>query len=292
METVEQFDGWTIKQHCEDVWYHTKQLICGNFEGFRLPDWFKQNHHFIVNNLHKWGIISTYNRFHDGSKSFVLTVDENGKRHFPNHAVVSEQLFREATNVILEASVIDGGHRGDNSAGDNYTTASLIGLDMMFHSGDVDWTLPIKTLTTLMITAFAEIHSNAKQFPGGIESTSFKIKYKRLDKLGKRLIEKLPRHEDSYSYLIVRNDLPDAQKVVQASHATWEGSSEMRRHPSLVCLVVKNEAKLKKTMAELIENDIQFSIFREPLFDNTITAICTEPLIGEKREVLKRYQLL
>lgn len=271
MRSTEQFNSWSIFDHCSDVWQHTKKLICGDFEGFRLPDWFKENHHFIVNNLHKWGIISAYNRFHDCGKPFCITEDIEGKRHFPNHAGLSMQLYREAGELEV---------------------AELIGLDMMFHSGEVDWTLPIETLTTLMITAFAEIHSNAKQFPGGIESTSFKIKYKRLDKLGKRLIEKLPRHEDSYSYLIVRNDLPDAQKVVQASHATWEGSSEMRRHPSLVCLVVKNEAKLKKTMAELIENNIQFSIFREPLFENSITAICTEPLSGARREVLKRYQLL
>ncbi len=271
MKSSYQFDNWTIYQHGQDVWKHTKQLICSNFDGFTLPEWFKENHHFIINNLHDWKTISTYNQYHDCGKPFCLVIDSDGKKHFPNHAETSKKMFLDA--------------------GGDSLTAGLIGYDMMCHSGDIDMTLPIKTLLTLLITAFAEIHSNAKQFPGGTSSTSFKIKYKRLDKIGKKILDLIPKHEDSYAYAILRNDLPAPQKVVQAGHAVWE-QSKGRQHPSIICLAVKNESKLKKTMAELIDNDIQFSVFREPLFDNTITAICTEPLTDNKREVLQRYQLL
>lgn len=40
---------------------------------------------------------------------------------------------------------------------------------------------------TLLLTSLAEIHANASMF-GGIESTSFKIKYKHIAKRGKQII--------------------------------------------------------------------------------------------------------
>ena len=41
-------------------------------------------------------------------------------------------------------------------------------------------------------------------------------------------------------------------------------------------------------------NNIRFRIFREPMepYNGEITAICTEPLKGERRELLKKYQTL
>jgi hypothetical protein len=41
-----------------------------------------------------------------------------------------------------------------------------------------------------LLTGLCEIHSNARMF-GGIESTGFKIKWKHLDKMGKRIIERI-----------------------------------------------------------------------------------------------------
>lgn len=154
--------------------------------------------------------------------------------------------------------------------------------------------LSLKTRMTLLVTALAELHSNAAMF-GGIESTSFKIKWKKLDKLGKKLILDLPKHEDSYSYVFVRNDLPNVQKVVQSCHAITElARIENSEHPSIITFGAKSEKKLKDAAEYLIENNIQFKIFREPMqpFNNSITAIVTVPLIGEKRELLKKFQLL
>ena len=51
-----------------------------------------------------------------------------------------------------------------------------------------DWTE--QDACTLLLAALAEIHSNAKMF-GGIDSTSFKMKWKQLDRRGKQICKKL-----------------------------------------------------------------------------------------------------
>lgn len=43
---------------------------------------------------------------------------------------------------------------------------------------------------SLLLTGLAEIHANAEMF-GGIESTSFKIKFKQINKRGKQIINLL-----------------------------------------------------------------------------------------------------
>jgi hypothetical protein len=42
----------------------------------------------------------------------------------------------------------------------------------------------------LLLTGLCELHSNAQMF-GGIDSTSFKIKFKQLERLGKKVIERI-----------------------------------------------------------------------------------------------------
>jgi hypothetical protein len=46
----------------------------------------------------------------------------------------------------------------------------------------------LQTVLTLLVTSLCELHSNASMF-GGIESTSFKIKYKQLDKRGNQVLK-------------------------------------------------------------------------------------------------------
>lgn len=102
-----------------------------------------------------------------------MEIDENGKRHFKDHAAISKQTW------------IDSG--GDQAV------ASLIGMDMDLHlmkSGQEDEFAQRKEACSLIIAAFCEIHSNAKMF-GGIDSTSFKIKHKHLMKFGKRIFDKI-----------------------------------------------------------------------------------------------------
>ena len=47
-----------------------------------------------------------------------------------------------------------------------------------------------KEAISLLISALAEIHSNAQMF-GGIESDSFKIKWKHIDRRGNAICKKL-----------------------------------------------------------------------------------------------------
>ena len=280
MKETLQTEGQTVYQHGESVWEHTKKIISGDWKDFKLPQWFQDNHRFIVNNLHDIKDVKSYNIYHDCGKPFCLEIDSEGKRHFKNHAQVSKETWLKIS--------------------DNQTVADLIGYDMALHTDTADviqsYNWDIKTAFTLLVTAFAEIHSNAKMF-GGIDSISFKMKWKKLDKRGKMLL-KMFEEEDihPYSYVITRNDLPDSQKAVQGTHAAIEQfkKSSDNYHPSIIYVVVKNEIKLKSVIEKLIESGINISIFREPMdpYENSITAVCTEPITGDKREYLKNFMLL
>ena len=94
--------------------------------------------------------------------------------------------------------------------------------------------------------------------------------------------------------MVVRNDLTNPQKAVQGTHAAIEVSqhTKLEEHPSVIYVVVKNEKKLKSVDKKLLDVGINIKIFREPDVDYEMTAIATEPLIGEKRNILRKYMLL
>lgn len=169
---------------------------------------------------------------------------------------------------------------------------------MFFHTcsaKDLEETdLTTEQLSALLLTSLAEIHANAEMF-GGVESTSFKSKYKQIDRRGKKFCkETWGEGYKGYTYVFVRNDLSDSQKAVQGGHAAMESQRKFSpdKHPSLVYLKVRDEKKLKGVIQELIDNDISFTLFRDDLYDEEITAVATEPLYDDRRDVLKRYSLL
>jgi hypothetical protein len=273
-----QTENQTVFQHGLSVWEHTKKIISGQFEGFILPDWLIENHAEIVNDLHDVDEIKFYNIYHDCGKPFCLVEDEKG-RHFPDHANVSAEIaFQLTRNAVIKR---------------------LVESDMSLHSETLEQCLERnwsrKDFYTLLITAFAELHSNAKMF-GGTESVSFKIKWKKVNQRGKALFSKLraEKKHHYYSYVIVRDDLNNIQKTVQGTHAAmaFVEKDASIPHYSVIYLKVNNERDLKKAISYLLENEINISIFREPDLDNEITAICTKPLMGEERKILKRFQLL
>lgn len=96
--------------------------------------------------------------------------------------------------------------------------------------------------------------------------------------------------------MIVRNDLNYPQKCVQSCHAAMESAREFlkpgQEHPHLVVGIAKDEKKIKKLMKQLQEENICFKIFRESDMENQITALATEPLLGDRRNSLRKYQLL
>lgn len=174
MSQCEQTPGQTILQHGQSVhkyYCDLYQHITGGtplrFE-WRLPLWI--NHPVIRAQAWTPDELRDYHVFHDCGKPFCRTIDSDGKQHFPNHAEISAQLWRQ-------------------SGGDAFT-ALLIEQDMDIHllrpDGYQEFARRPQAITQIL-TGLAEVHSNSRMF-GGIGSTSFKIKAKRLFRAGQTII--------------------------------------------------------------------------------------------------------
>lgn len=140
---------------------------------WRLPSWLVENSLFVLSKLASDTVVKNYTIYHDCGKPSVLTIDEDGRRHFPGHAAASERVWLEI-------------------GGCPYVGA-LIGMDMDAHvikDADVPEFAARPQALTLLLVALSEIHANAAMF-GGIESVSFKMKWKQLDKRGKAVVKAL-----------------------------------------------------------------------------------------------------
>lgn len=171
MKSCQQNDFQTIYDHGLSVQDHFKKLYSFNLEGFKIPNWFIQYKDRFHEKLFPYETCLEYTLFHDCGKPRCLTIDNEGKRHFPNHANVSADLWLEL--------------------GGSEDVAKLIRGDMVIHTLKAENICEFasrKEALTLLIAGLAEIHSNAKMF-GGIESTSFKIKWKKIDKFGQRICD-------------------------------------------------------------------------------------------------------
>jgi len=171
MQSCNQSSNQTIYEHGIAVRDKLFELINSqNLSQWRIPNWFNEHKDKLFSNLYDWEILETYTTFHDCGKPYCRTVDENGKQHFPNHANTSADKWLE----------VDGSN----------IIANLIRNDMMVHtmkSSDIEeFCKDPKMACSLLLTALAEIHANSILF-GGIESVSFKIKWKQIDKIGKKI---------------------------------------------------------------------------------------------------------
>jgi hypothetical protein len=161
--------GLSVKNYLFDLIDHLRYNTPLKYE-WTLPDWLYENKELILSSLPDDETLKTYTIFHDCGKWACLTIDENGKRHFPNHAKVSYDIFK--------------------SVFDNKIAADLILHDMDIHllkSDDLVNFSNYKYSLTLLLSGLAEVHSNASMF-GGINSTSFLIKKKHLFKRGRQII--------------------------------------------------------------------------------------------------------
>jgi hypothetical protein len=155
---------------------------------WRLPTWFTEHADWIRKQLEPYfDDIITYQQWHDLGKSYCRTVDAEGKIHYPEHASTSEAIW-----VHLG---------GDRWIGE------LIGQDMLCHQlrpADAAEFAKNPNALILLCTALCELHANATMF-GGIESDSFKIKAKRLTKIGKIILSVLqaqsPERDNAQAYL-------------------------------------------------------------------------------------------
>ncbi len=147
-------------------------------DGWRLPDWLTEHRLKIKESLCPLNIIEQYTIYHDCGKPYCVTIDDAGKRHFPNHASVSAITWKDAAGCAQ--------------------VEKLISMDMIVHTmkaADIDDFIKHPEAITLLLTALAEVHSNAKMF-GGIESDSFKIKWNQINKRGKAICQKLFRSDN------------------------------------------------------------------------------------------------
>lgn len=163
--------GCSVKEHIFDL---ISYLKTGKIdEGWRLPIWMEEYREQLLSALLPEDVIEEYTIFHDCGKPYCLCIDENGKRHFPDHAEVSYRTWQ--------------------SVSANQTVANLIRMDMRIHTmkaADIDEFITHPETITLLLAGLAEVHSNAKMF-GGIESESFKIKWSQINKRGKVICHKL-----------------------------------------------------------------------------------------------------
>lgn len=168
MQNCEQAPGLNMIQHGTAVHHHYRKLI-EQLES-NAAEYAQLQTLYAKVKLPPPEVLKKYHVYHDCGKHLTLQVDENGKRHFPNHAEVSANQYN---HLFPE---------------DGFTT-NLIRKDMDFHilRGDELLELCKHPLAPILyFTAWAEINANAEMF-GGKDSDSYKIKAKRLIQAGKKL---------------------------------------------------------------------------------------------------------
>lgn len=178
MQQTYQTDTQSVLEHCisvKDYFHKLLEILPGSHlpSDWKLPAWLFLYHKEILSHLLPINIIDEYLQFHDCGKTKCLIIDQNGQRHFPNHAEFSYHTWL--------------------SVGGNYQAAQLMKMDMEIHqlkATDIDQFIKQPEAITLLLAGFSELHSNSQLF-GGINSQSFKIKYKHLDRRGKIIVQKM-----------------------------------------------------------------------------------------------------
>lgn len=168
----------SVLEHGRSVLATFAQLRAHLEHGTELPDWWRLPEWTctpgLLDHLAAPDILAEYQEFHDCGKPYCLVVDADGRRRFPGHAEASE-----ATWLAM---------------GGSPEAARLMGMDMDAHLLKADGIAEFAArpeAVTLLLTALAEVHSNALMF-GGTNSDGFKIKVKHLEKRGKQVIALLP----------------------------------------------------------------------------------------------------
>jgi hypothetical protein len=78
-------------------------------------------------------------------------------------------------------------------------------------------------------------------------------------------------------YVLVRKDLPESYRAVQAGHAVaeWLLHDQSWQNETLIYLTVTNEFSLYRWADKLDRKEIKWIGFREPDIGNQLTAIAT-----------------
>lgn len=172
MLSCPQFEGMNVYEHGLDVHARYLDLICNTDNPrlkWRMPDWVGKMKPYVFPMETMWH----YQIFHDCGKPFCRVVDADGRQHFPNHAKVSYETWMRYADCPMDETV-----------------GKLILMDMDVHTlkGDaIDEFIRRPEAASLILTGLAEIHSNAAHL-GQLESDQFKIKWKQIDKIGRKWV--------------------------------------------------------------------------------------------------------
>lgn len=173
MRECEQFPGMSVLDHGMDVHARYLDLISPNPKlNWRMPDWVDVLKPFQL----PLDIMRQYQIYHDCGKPLCRVVDDEGRQHFPNHAQVSYETWMKCADMPEDEQV-----------------GKLILMDMDAHTvrgAAIDEFIQRPEAPSLVLTALAEIHSNAAWL-NALDSDQFKIKWKQLDRIGKRMVAKL-----------------------------------------------------------------------------------------------------
>ena len=173
MHEVQQFPGMSVLDHGRDVFARYLDLISDKPQlKWRMPDWVEQLKSLQL----PLETMKHYLIYHDCGKPFCRVVDADGKQHFPNHAEVSYQTWMQFAETE-----------------EDHQIGNLIRMDMDVHTlkGEaIDEFIKRPEAPSLLLAGLAEIHSNAAWL-NQLESDQFKIKWKKIDKIGKKLVANL-----------------------------------------------------------------------------------------------------
>lgn len=182
MHRTPQTQGQSVLDHGLSVNKYLHDLISQkHYFNWKLPDWYAEYSAKLISLTYDQAIIDQYTIYHDCGKPYCYQLDASGNHHFPEHALLPKIIYLS----LLKDQV----------------TANLIGWDMVLHTSNAKelqnylliWSK--QDAATLLLVALAEIHSNAAMF-GGIDSTSFKIKWKQIQKRGKQICRYLFKCEE------------------------------------------------------------------------------------------------
>lgn len=174
MKKTEQMQGLSVHDHGLAVVESYKNLIDDLNNGKEVIDPIITTiYEKLKDKILPDEITLRYQEFHDCGKPLCLYFDEEGRRHFPDHANISYNIWKQLFPQEIEVQ-------------------ELIKHDMDFHTlkgEELDKLWNSRLAPTLYFTAWAEIIANSKMF-GGFDSTSFKIKKKKLIQAGKKYLNK------------------------------------------------------------------------------------------------------
>lgn len=185
MESCEQTSGINMLQHGLMVQQKFSEIVTTLQKkeffdlgalGYRVPRWDVPHLETFLEKLLEPFTVNLYTTWHDCGKPVCKEVDKNGRNHYPNHAEHSARVFGElfSTETVAQTLI-----RRDMEC---HTLKLSSPEEIQFFLRDGEG-----VAITLLLAALAEIHANASLFQG-LDSTSFKIKFKHLEKFGRRLL--------------------------------------------------------------------------------------------------------